>query len=127
MQKHKPKSKEQNAISEYNKQYYENNKQQIKTSTKTWRQNNKERFNLWARSNRQKIKLQAIEYLGGACSSCGNKYHHACYDFHHRNPEEKDFNLARIFSHKWETIQIELDKCDLVCANCHAMLHYKGV
>ena len=46
------------------------------------------------------------------------------YDFHHRNPLTKSFGIG---SHKttvsWERLKIEVDKCDLLCKNCHAELH----
>ncbi len=45
-----------------------------------------------------------------------------CYHFDHKNPKEKSFNLGRRFNQKINEITIkELDKCKLLCANCHAI------
>mgnify|MGYP005855513707 CR=1 FL=1 len=49
-------------------------------------------------------------------------------DFHHLDPQKKDFNLGiAIIQWKWEKVKPELDKCILLCANCHRELHYKQV
>lgn len=74
---------------------------------------------------RRDIKKQLVEYKGGCCSVCGYNKSFRSLHFHHINPEEKDFTLGR----KWgklgfnETIKKELDKCILVCANCHGEIH----
>lgn len=70
-------------------------------------------------------KLECIKLKGGACRRCGyNKCSNALH-FHHLTPENKMFNLdvRTIASKTWDTILLELSKCDLVCANCHAELH----
>lgn len=73
---------------------------------------------------RQAIKRKAVEYKGNKCSCCGGTYPYAVYDFHHLNPEEKDFGLGDKHSTvKWELVKIEIDKCILLCANCHRMVH----
>lgn len=73
---------------------------------------------------RRDIKLRAIEYKGGKCEVCGyNKYVGALH-FHHLDPNEKDFNIAyRGHSRSWKSVKEELDKCIMVCANCHAEIH----
>lgn len=46
------------------------------------------------------------------------------YDFHHLNPKEKDFGLGdKTSTVKWDKVQTEIDKCILVCANCHRQIH----
>lgn len=46
-------------------------------------------------------------------------------DFHHLNPNEKDFNISdrNLPTSDWPRIKNELDKCILVCANCHREIH----
>jgi hypothetical protein len=70
-------------------------------------------------------KLEIIKSAGGRCSICG--YHHnlAALVFHHTNPGGKDFKLdmRSLSNRKLEPILAEIDKCILVCANCHAELH----
>lgn len=72
---------------------------------------------------RKKIKLKSIEYLGGACYDCGFNSHPAAMEFHHREPHTKEF--ATSASRSWERTKAELDKCDLLCANCHRIRHSK--
>lgn len=43
--------------------------------------------------------------------------------FHHRDPSEKKFIISGNHCRKWEIVREELDKCDLLCANCHMELH----
>jgi len=73
-------------------------------------------------------KIESLEYKGGMkCTRCGfNEPIPDCYAFHHRNPEEKDPNWYRMktHNHTWETVRVELDKCDVLCHNCHSIVHY---
>lgn len=71
--------------------------------------------------NRQKQK--AVEYLGGECSICGYKKSLAALEFHHIDPTKKDWNPSRVMSYRWDIIKSELDKCKLLCSNCHRELH----
>lgn len=71
--------------------------------------------------NKNELKQQAVDYLGGCCILCG---YHRCLralHFHHLNPFEKDFNISEKYS--WEEIKEEIEKCVLLCANCHAEAH----
>lgn len=76
---------------------------------------------------RQKeIKILGVEYLGGKCVRCGYKKCLAALDFHHIDPSKKDPSLATINKmryHRWEIVKAELDKCMLLCANCHREEH----
>lgn len=75
------------------------------------------------KNNRQKTKRIAIDYKGGKCINCGYNKCDAALEFHHINPEEKDkdyFNQKTGFT---ESLKKELDKCILLCANCHRELH----
>jgi len=65
---------------------------------------------------------QAIEYLGGQCLDCGYAQHLDALEFDHvpgRGEPEKRRCLATLWAFSWERIKAELNKCDLVCANCH--------
>lgn len=68
-----------------------------------------------------------IEYLGGKCKMCGESYPIACYDLHHRNPKEKEYMIAKnITNGSILKIANEVLKCDLLCANCHRILHFEN-
>lgn len=74
---------------------------------------------------RRRVKLWGLEYKGAKCSICGYDKCVAALDFHHTNMDEKEFNLSsRNLKFDWEKIKEELDKCVVVCANCHRELHY---
>lgn len=72
-------------------------------------------------------KVEAIEYLGGKCLDCGLKLfgdNYSIFDFHHRDPSEKSMEWRKMErSNDWELVKSELDKCDLLCSNCHRMRH----
>ena len=73
---------------------------------------------------RRRIKVLAIEYKGGCCSRCGYKKSVAALEFHHRDPSKKDFSISKNgHCRSWEKVRVELDKCDLVCSNCHSEIH----
>ena len=76
------------------------------------------------KERRQKRKMEAIDYKGGKCSICGYDKCKEVLDFHHINPNEKEFSISRKRDSKIEKIKLELDKCILLCRNCHAELHY---
>ena len=69
-------------------------------------------------------KRLAVEYKGGKCVLCGYKKCLAAMDFHHRDPSKKDPNWKKMKSWSLDKIKSELDKCDLVCRNCHSEIHY---
>ena len=74
---------------------------------------------------RHTSRVKCIEYKGGVCTVCGLKYdgtNGAIFDFHHVDQTQKEFVISRM-SRKWESLKPELDKCDLVCANCHRVYH----
>jgi DNA-binding CsgD family transcriptional regulator len=72
---------------------------------------------------RQRLKERAIEYKGGKCEICGYDKCKRSLDFHHRDPNEKDFGIGHSKVLNWDKIKKELDKCDLVCRNCHGEIH----
>lgn len=75
---------------------------------------------------REKLKVLAVEYKGGCCSVCGYNKCVAAMDFHHIDPNEKDFGIsAKGLTRSWEKLKEELDKCILVCSNCHREIHFE--
>lgn len=80
------------------------------------------------RSNeyRKQLKLKCVEYKGGKCVLCGYNKCLTALDFHHLDPTQKDFDLciSRRISFS-EEIKKELDKCVLLCSNCHREEHYQ--
>lgn len=69
------------------------------------------------------IKDACISVFGGKCSKCEGKYHRSVFDFHHL--KEKDHSIADLISNKSpDKIANELEKCILLCANCHRLEHF---
>lgn len=74
------------------------------------------------------LKHKLVVYKGGKCERCGYNKCEAALQFHHLNPEEKDFTISHINpgqEFNLEKLYKEVDKCILLCANCHAEEHYK--
>lgn len=73
---------------------------------------------------RDKIKEMAVQYKGGKCCICGYNKCVEALDFHHLDPTQKDFGIgAKGYTRAWSKVKEELDKCILVCANCHREIH----
>jgi hypothetical protein len=74
--------------------------------------------------HRQNLKEKAIQYKGGCCVLCGYNKCIQALEFHHLDPNEKDFTISETNSIGWEKLKKEIDKCILVCANCHREIHW---
>ena len=73
---------------------------------------------------RKKLRELARTYKGGKCAICDYNKSQRALSFHHLNPKEKDFDLSsRGLTRSWERIKKEIDKCVLLCANCHMEVH----
>jgi len=77
------------------------------------------------RIRRYRIKKKSVDYLGGKCVECGYNDSLAALEFHHKNSNEKEFNISINSNKSWKTIKKELDKCILLCSNCHRIEHSK--
>lgn len=77
------------------------------------------------KSHRQKVKEKAIAYKGSRCEKCGYNKCNWAFDFHHLDKTKKNFSIAQYLTISWEKVKKELDKCIMVCANCHRELHYE--
>jgi predicted HNH restriction endonuclease len=72
---------------------------------------------------RKRLKTLSIEYLGGKCQICGYEKCKDALVFHHLSPELKQHTISDGDTRSWERIKTELDKCILLCANCHSEVH----
>lgn len=91
----------------------------VKDKTKFYLANKRRRDKLRHRINQIKETT--------ACMDCGIKYPYYVMHFDHRIPSIKICNISHMYTSctAWAKIQVEIDKCDLVCANCHAVRIYK--
>jgi 5-methylcytosine-specific restriction endonuclease McrA len=102
---------------EYMRKYRATNKEKLAAQDKKKMQ-----------ERRVKHKLKAIEYLGGKCAHCGIvSEHRGIYDFHHIDSSEKEADPGSLMHYSWERIKKELDRCILLCSNCHRIEHGKEI
>ncbi len=107
-------------------------------SNPSHRKRNAEYQRKWYKANRDKRikqvadrKKKLSEWLRDykrslSCKQCGFS-HPAALDFHHRDPSSKKEIMAGIAWRGWgkERILEEASKCDILCSNCHRILHYE--
>lgn len=74
-----------------------------------------------ASRNREIIDSFKIER---GCSVCGET-HPAVLDLHHRDPSEKKYGVGALISKRVDVVMAELEKCDVLCSNCHRKLHWE--
>ena len=72
---------------------------------------------------RFRAKAAAIKYLGGKCERCGWHENQSGLQFHHKDPIQKEFIIGNVANKSWDSIKKEMQKCILLCANCHAIEH----
>jgi len=115
------------------RKYYNKNKKKTvrdknkdAESSRKYRKNHRERINN-KNNYRKKKKRQWIIDLKQKmmCKRCNNDKFY-CLDFHHLNPEEKDFSISHAISRKYgkQRILDEIKKCIVLCKNCHSEAHY---
>ena len=97
---------------EYQKKYYQANKEYYirKAAEK------KEAMRIWFNDLKSFLK----------CSNCPEN-NAICLDFHHRDPKKKEIGLSAVVQQGWSENRIlkEIEKCDVLCSNCHKKLHAK--
>jgi hypothetical protein len=82
--------------------------------------NNKEYY-LQKNRAAQLRKVKFIQELKSStpCTDCGKRYPYWVMDFDHLDGSSKDFNVSKMSTYGWARIQQEIDKCEIVCSNCH--------
>jgi hypothetical protein len=84
------------------------------------------------REQKRKLRAELVAWVRGLkgepCADCGRRFHPAAMHFDHRPGEDKKFEIGfgvRRYSRK--RLLTEIAKCDLVCANCHAVRTYRRI
>ena len=73
-------------------------------------------------------KIHFIKKMGGECTNCKIKLtenNWPIFDFHHIDPSQKEVSWSTLRNWSNNKIEKELNKCTLLCANCHRLLHAK--
>ncbi len=98
----------------YRKEWYERNKISEREKARERQTIRRKEFKEWFKDLKKTLK----------CLNCGFS-HPAALDFHHKDPQKKDFNLGAIgCTVSKKRILDEIEKCVILCANCHRIYHY---
>lgn len=92
---------------------------------RAWNHRNREQRYLYKMNYYRKRKVELILYKGGECQHCLVEYNGinaAMFQFDHREPKLKKFQLGnQLTNRSKKEVYEEVDKCDLLCANCHSL------
>lgn len=61
------------------------------------------------------------------CIDCGNRFSSECMDFDHRPDQDKCAPVSDFKTMNLDRLLTEINKCDLVCANCHRIRTKKRI
>jgi len=109
------------------KDYYNLHRDKLNEQHRAYRINNPELYGAYRIKAIHRyfvIKHKQILHLGGECRICHLKYNidnQYMFAFHHLNPEEKDKTVSDYKD--FEASLVEVNKCELLCHNCHSGLH----
>ncbi len=93
-----------------------------KINTEEYKSNHKNYMKKQVKSYMRRLKERMVEYKGGKCQKCNYNKCIGALEFHHLDPEAKEFSLSGT-SISFERAKPELDKCILLCSNCHRETH----
>lgn len=90
-----------------------------------WFARNKEHGREKVKERKRQLKEWLVSLKETLRCPCG-QHHIATLTFHHRDPSKKDIEISRAVSNGWskERILKEMEKCDVLCSNCHKILHW---
>jgi hypothetical protein len=117
---------------EIKRKEYQKNSNKYKKRAKEWRKNNPDKTYLADKKRWKEGQKAMRHYLksqeGGHCKKCGYDKNLDALDWHHKDPSTKEFNLSqiRITPKNYNIIIKEIEKCVLVCSNCHREIHYSN-
>ena len=108
------------------KKWLEEHKEERRQYHNKWYARNKSKQKKFVNARRQKIADWFKEYKATLkCSSCPEN-HPATFDFHHLDPKDKEISVSEVVNggRSIQNIKKEIEKCIVLCANCHRKLHY---
>lgn len=92
-----------------------------------WYYKNKDKKMAWQNKRRAELKTWMKNLKAAlSCKKCGEN-HPGCLQFHHADPSKKEISISQAVTINWSTKRIlkEIEKCVVLCANCHIKLHYR--
>jgi len=107
-----------------NKKSYQKYKLARIQSVTEYRRQNKDKVKIWSKKNKTKKQKEWSDWKSTLkCSNCPES-HISCLEFHHIDPSQKEGLITKLRFSK-EKLQKELEKCIVLCSNCHRKLHYQ--
>lgn len=94
--------------------------------TRKWQQDNPEKFKAKVRARKQRLRVEIRAYLQNykmqrGCTDCGYRKHSDALQFDHLSGKKFNLSSAGWAPYTMERIKEEISKCEVVCANCHAI------
>ena len=81
---------------------------------------------VWAKARYAEFREWIDEFKSSAgCNVCGER-RPVCLDFHHKDRETKTFTVGQGWGRNRKRLLDEIEKCIVLCANCHRVLHYNS-
>ena len=94
-------------------------KQRHPEKVREWRVRHRVRIKGYEKERRIRLARWLDEYtVACGCAMCGLD-EPWCLDFHHLEPSEKEYTMSQIARVSWRRVLVEIEKCVVVCANCH--------
>ncbi|MBU0957358.1 MAG: HNH endonuclease [Nanoarchaeota archaeon] len=104
---------------------YKRKIRQKKASNKYYKKN-KEEIYIRKRKRFQNLKRELVELLDGKCKICGYNNTIQALEFHHIQGNKENHMTRLIKDNSKQKVLKEIEKCILLCANCHRETHHKG-
>lgn len=119
--------KNKDIINFHRREYWQKNKEKKKEMDKRYYLKHKSELNKKQREyHRQKENEFLSKYKQGkSCALCGYNEHWEILQFHHKDKKSFEITLSKIAKRSPEEIRKEIEKCILICPNCHFLLHLK--
>jgi len=89
-----------------------------------WYSDNRSKRQNKANERNQLRKKLVVDHFGDKCHDCHQTYPQCVYQFHHLDSSTKDFNPSKALSMSVSKMWKELEKCIMLCANCHMIRHF---
>ena len=116
-------------IKQYRKEYWSNtiNKERANAQRRAKYAKDKTPFLIQSRKNRFKLKEFVWLQKNKPCIDCGQTFPPYVMHYDHKDPSQKEFTVSKMYQscNSLEKIKKEIAKCDVVCANCHAIRTYE--
>src|SRR3989344_9205527 len=92
-----------------------------------WYKNNKQSEKLHIKKRKLRIRRWFEEYKNTLKYILCSESHPAVIDFHHKKWEEKERGIAQMvgYGYSIKKIKKDINKCQIVCSNCHRKIHHK--